>query len=180
MPDEPAITPERTQQFMELLTQHDRALSVYVYSLVSGSADADDILQQTKMILWRCFDQFELGTNFLAWARKTAFHQILTFRRQSKREHLPLSEETLEALHHEVVRLNDQGDDRRDALRTCLAKLPKEHRQMVTLRYFEDLEIEAVADRIKSTVAAVYRALSRVRYTLLECMNKQLKQEAAV
>jgi len=65
-------------------------------------------------------------------------------------------------------------------LRACLAKLPKEHRQMVTLRYFEEMEIEAVADRIKSTVAAVYRALSRVRYTLLECMNKQLRQEAAV
>ena len=63
---------------MELLTQHDRALSVYVYSLVSASADADDILQQTKMILWRCFDQFESGTNFIAWARKTAFHQVLT------------------------------------------------------------------------------------------------------
>jgi len=179
MPEAPA-SPDRTQQFMELLTQNDRALSVYVYSLVSGSADADDILQQTKMVLWRCFDQFELGTNFLAWARKTAFHQILTYRRQSKREHLPLSEETLEALHHEVARLNDQGDNRRDALRACLAKLPKEHRQMVTLRYFEDLEIEAVAERIKSTVAAVYRALSRVRYTLLECVNKQLKQEAAV
>jgi RNA polymerase sigma-70 factor (ECF subfamily) len=51
---------------------------------------------------------------------------------------------------------------------------------MVTLRYFDDMEIEAVADRIKSTVAAVYRALSRVRYTLMECVNKQLKQEAAV
>jgi len=173
-----AAAADRTQEFLELLTQHDRALSVYVYSLVQTGADADDILQQTKMILWRCFDQFERGTNFIAWARKTAFHQILTHRRQKKREHLPLSEETLEALHVEVARLSDQGDDRREALRACLARLPTEHRQMVTLRYFEDLEIETVAERIKSTVAAVYRALSRVRYTLMECVNKQLKEEA--
>ena len=76
---------DRTQEFLELLTQHDRALGVYVYSLVPRTADADDILQQTKMILWRCFDQFESGTNFLAWARKTAFHQILTYRRQNVR-----------------------------------------------------------------------------------------------
>ena len=165
---------------MELLTQHDRALSVYVYSLVSASADADDILQQTKMILWRCFDQFESGTNFIAWARKTAFHQILTHRRQKKREHLPLSDETLEALPVEVSRLSDQGDDRREALRACLARLPNEHRQLVTLRYFEDLEIETVAARIKSTVAAVYRALSRVRFTLMDCVNRQMKEEANV
>ena len=169
--------PDRTQEFMELLTQHDRALGVYVYSLVRGSADADDILQQTKLVLWRCFDQFESGTNFLAWARKTAFHQVLTHRRQTKREHLPLSEETLEALHHEVERLSDKGDARREALRSCLAKLPAEHRQLVTLRYFEDLEIDQVAERIRSTVAAVYRALSRVRYALLGCVEKELVKE---
>lgn len=166
---------DRTQEFLELLTQHDRALGVYVYSLVPRSADADDILQQTKMILWRCFDQFEPGTNFLAWARKTAFHQILTYRRQTKREHLPLSEETLDALHNEVARLSDSGDERREALRTCLSKLPKEHRQLVMLRYFEDMEIDGIAEQVRSTVAAVYRALSRVRFTLLECIQKEAR-----
>jgi len=170
--------PDRTQEFLELLTQHDRALSVYVYSLVQNSVEADDILQQTKMTLWRCFDQFETGTHFLAWARKTAFHQVLTFRRQKKREHLPLSEETLELLHHEVEKLGDQGEGRREALKACLAKLPTAHRQMVMLRYFEDLEIDQVAERVKSTVAAVYRALSRIRLTLHQCVEKQLVEES--
>ena len=165
---------DRTQEFLELLTQHDRALGVYVYSLVSSSADADDILQQTKLILWRCFDQFESGTNFIAWARKTAFHQILTHRRQKKRELLPLSEEVLDLLHDEVSRLSDAGDERRDALRSCLAKLPSQHRQLVQLRYFEELEIEQIAERIRSTVAAVYRALSRVRCTLMDCIEKEV------
>lgn len=170
--------PDRTQEFLELLTQHDRQLSVYVYSLVPGSVDADDILQQTKMNLWRCFDQFEPGTNFLAWARKTAFHQVLTYRRQKKREHLPLSDETLELLHHEVEKLGDQGEGRREALKSCLAKLPVPHRQMVMLRYFEDLEIEQVAEQVKSTVAAVYRALSRIRFNLMQCVEKELVKEA--
>ena len=172
-------SPDRTQEFMELLTRHDRALGVYVHSLVNSSADADDILQQTKLILWRCFAQFESGTNFLAWARKTAFYQVLTHRRQTKREHLPLSEETLEALHDEVSLAHREGLTRREALRACLAKLPAEHRQLVTLRYFEDLEIEQVAERIRSTVAAVYRALSRVRFALMGCVEKELTKEAA-
>ena len=165
---------ERTTEFLTLLTQHDRALGVYVYSLVTPNADADDILQQTKMILWRCFDQFEPGTNFIAWARKTAFHQILTYRRQRKREHLPLSDETLEAISHEVAQLAERGDDRREALQSCLHMLPQEHRQLVLLRYFEDLEVEQIAERIGSTVGAVYRALSRVRLALLECVEKQI------
>lgn len=171
----PAIDPtDRTTEFLTLLTHHDRALSLYVYSLVSPSVDADDVLQQTKMTLWRCFDQFETGTNFLAWARKTAFHQILTYRRQKKREHLPLSEETLEAISHEVAHLADHSEDRKEALQSCLHKLPQEHRQIILLRYFEDLEVEQIAERIGSTVAAVYRALSRVRMTLQDCVEKQI------
>lgn len=174
MPD-----PDRTQEFLELLTTHDRALGIYVHSLVQDAHDADDILQQTKMILWRCFDQFETGTHFLAWARKTAFHQILTYRRHKKREATPLSDDILELLHDEVARLSNEGEQRRDALRVCMARLPAAHRQLVTLRYFEDLEIDGVAERIRSTAGAVYRALSRIRLSLMTCVEKELSLEAS-
>ena len=170
---------DRTTEFLTLLTQHDRALGGYVGALVQSSADADDILQQTKLVMWREFGSFELGTNFLAWARKIAFHQILTYRRTKKKEHLPLEEDVLEALHHEVSRLADTHDDRREALQTCLHKLPTEHRQLVLLRYYEDLDVDQVAERIRSTAGAVYRALSRVRYTLLECVEKELAKGGA-
>jgi len=163
--------------FLTLLAKHDRALSLYVYGLVPVHADADDILQQTKMVMWKSFSQFELGTNFIAWARKIAFHQILGYRRQSKRVHLPLSEEMLEQVGHEVARLSDQGQARREALESCLHKLPMEHRQIVLLRYYEELEVDQIAERVDSTTAAVYRALSRLRYTLLECVENRMKSE---
>jgi RNA polymerase sigma-70 factor (ECF subfamily) len=171
---------ERTTEFLTLLTQHDRALGIYVYSMVTSNADADDILQQTKMVMWRSFEQFESGTNFLAWARKVAFHQILNSRRQHKRAHLPLSDEMLEAVSHEVAQLSEQGDDRREALQSCLHKLPQEQRQLVLLRYYEDLEVDQIADRIDSTAGAVYRALSRVRLALLQCVEKQCKPGEAL
>lgn len=163
--------------FLTLLAKHDRALSLYVYGLVPIHADADDILQQTKMVMWKSFSQFELGTNFIAWARKIAFHQILGYRRQSKRVHLPLSDEMLEQVGHEVARLSDQGQARREALESCLHKLPLEHRQIVLLRYFEELEVDQIAERVDSTTAAVYRALSRLRYTLLECVENRMNAE---
>jgi RNA polymerase sigma-70 factor (ECF subfamily) len=169
---------DRTTDFLKLLTAHERALSLYVHSLVPRDSAAEDILQQTKLLLWKHFDDFEMGTNFLAWARKTAFHQILTHRRQKKREHLPLDEVSLEALGTAVSELAGEIPQRHDALRHCLAKLPTEHRQLIMLRYFEDLEIEQVAERVKRTEAAVYRALSRVRMSLMECVQQQIAAEA--
>jgi RNA polymerase sigma-70 factor (ECF subfamily) len=169
---------DRTTDFLKLLTAHERALSLYVHSLVPRDSAAEDILQQTKLLLWKHFDDFEMGTNFLAWARKTAFHQILTHRRQKKREHLPLDEVSLEALGASVSELAGEIPQRHDALRHCLAKLPTEHRQLIMLRYFEDLEVEQVAERVKRTEAAVYRALSRVRMSLMECVQQQIAAEA--
>lgn len=169
---------DRTTAFLELLTTHERALSIYVHSLVPRDSAAEDILQQTKMLLWKHFDDFQIGTHFLAWARKTAFHQILTHRRQKKREHLPLDEVALEALGMAVTQLAGDVSLRQEALRACLARLPKEHRQLVQMRYYEDLEIEQVADKLRRTAGAVYRALSRVRLSLMECMERQVAREA--
>lgn len=169
---------DRTTAFLELLTTHERALSIYVHSLVPRDSAAEDILQQTKMLLWKHFDDFQIGTHFLAWARKTAFHQILTHRRQKKREHLPLDEVAMEALGMAVTQLAGDLSLRQEALRTCLARLPKEHRQLVQMRYYEDLEIEQVAEKLRRTSGAVYRALSRVRMSLMECVERQIAQEA--
>ncbi len=166
---------DKTTTFLELLTTHERSLSLYVHGLVPRDSAAEDILQQTKLLLWKHFDDFTLGTNFIAWARTTAFHQILTHRRQKKREHLPLDEDALEALGHAVSDLAEEGSARQDALRACLPKLPVEHRQLVQLRYFDDLEIDQIAERVNRTEAAVYRALSRVRMTLMQCVQKQLE-----
>jgi len=168
---------DRTKDFLELLTTHERSLALYVHGLVPRDSAAEDILQQTKLLLWKHFDDFELGTHFLAWARKIAFHQILTHRRHKKREHLPLDEVSLEALGAAVSELACETSARQDALRHCLTRLPTEHRQLVQLRYFDDLEIEQIAERVTRTEAAVYRALSRIRMNLMECVQKQIAAE---
>ena len=173
----PCSMDDRTTIFLELLNASERSLSLYVHSLVPRDLAAEDILQQTKMLLWKHFDDFTVGTNFLAWARKTAFHQILTHRRHKKREHLPLDEVSLEALGAAVSELASDIPERHEALRHCLARLPTEHRQLVHLRYFDDLEIDQVAERLSRTEAAVYRALSRVRMSLMECVQKQITSE---
>lgn len=173
MPAENDPKPDRTTQFLELLNSHDRALALYVYGLVPRDSEAEDILQQTKMLLWKHFAEFELGTNFLAWARKTAFHQVLTHRRKRKREHVPLEEEALEALGAAVAELAEETPARHEAVRECVSRLPLEHRQLIQLRYFQEMEIAAIALRIRRTEGAVYRALSRVRMALMECVQKQ-------
>lgn len=171
---------DSSTEFVTLLARHDRALSLYVYGLVPRQSDADDILQQTKLILWKNFAQFEPGTHFLAWARKTAFHQILSYRRKAKRDPLPLEDHQLEQLSGKVATLTEHDQSRREALESCLHRLPSDHRQLVLLRYQDDLEIADIATRLRTTPGAAYRALSRLRLALVDCVRQRLHSSATL
>jgi RNA polymerase sigma-70 factor (ECF subfamily) len=174
--DIPPPDPEQqTESYLRLLTQHDRWLAAYVYSLVHDRADADEILQDCKVAMWKHFGKFELGSNFRAWARKFATHHILNYRRSEKRRPTTaVDDEFIEAVAAEIERRADQLDYRAEALQRCLRKLPEAHRKLIVWRYYEDCGVEEIAAKSERTVDAVYRLLSRIRGVLNDCVSRQL------
>ncbi len=165
---------DRSEAFVRTLVEHERWLATYVYSLVASTADAEDILQECKVVLWRKFANFTPGTNFRAWARTIALHQILNYRRaEQRRPWSPLEQAFIEAVAAEIERRPEALDRRAEALRTCLQKLPHAHRAIVHLRYFDDCSIEEIATRSDRSAEAVYRLLSRIRKVLNDCVNRE-------
>ena len=159
-----------------LLTEHERRLGIYVTGLVACPQDAQDILQEGKIVMWRNFDSFELGTNFPAWARKILFHQILAYRRRTKRQPSErLCEETLELLNEaaESAIREKRWVKRESALKGCLEKMKEDHREIVHMRYRDETSIEKIAHRMERTEGAVYRLLSRLRQNLYECVEQE-------
>jgi len=168
--------PDRAEEFVFLLARHERLLGAYVMTMVPHAQDADDILQEAKVIMWRHFARFEPGTNFGAWARKIAFHQVLAHRKRRQRDRLDFSEDFLRAVADEAEKGSDRLERRERALHDCLSKLPEDHRDAVNLRYHEDLSLEDMATRLGRTVGALYRLLSRVRHVLHECVTRSLER----
>ncbi len=169
----PASTDDHGEAFLRSLAGHERWLATYVYSLVSSTADADDILQECKVTMWKKFGQFTPGTNFRAWARTIALHQILNHRRSEQRRPVAaLDREFIEAIAAEIDRRSDQLDEQADVLRTCLRKLPAAHRAIVVARYYEGCDIDEIAAKTDRSAEAVYRLLSRIRKALGECVNQ--------
>ncbi len=170
-------TDERTEAFLSLLGEHERKLGIYVTGLVACPQDAQDILQEGKIIMWRQFHKFELGTNFPAWARKILFHQILAFRRKSKRNpSTMLSDRMLEVLSEEseTAMREERWINREAALQECVLKLPADHREILQMRYRDESSIESISRKTERTEGAVYRLLSRMRKNLFECVEQEL------
>ena len=79
-------TDERTEAFLSLLGEHERKLGIYVTGLVACPQDAQDILQEGKIVMWRQFHKFELGTNFTAWSFSIARYCVMEHRRKLRRD----------------------------------------------------------------------------------------------
>jgi RNA polymerase sigma-70 factor (ECF subfamily) len=164
----------KAEEFVVLLARHERLLGAYVMTMVPLPADADDILQEAKVVMWHAFAHFELGTNFAAWARKVCFHQVLAFRKRRHRDRLVFSDDFIQAVADEMDQAGDALVQRERALHGCLAKLSTEHRRVLELRYHENLDIEDMAMRLGRTSTALYRLLSRIRQSLHGCITQSL------
>lgn len=163
-------------EFVSLWTSHAPRVYAFIFSLVPNFADADDVLQETSVVLMRKFAEFQPGSNFFAWACRTAYLEVLeSLRRHRAIEHL--DESLLERVQVEAMRSIDQPDRHADALSACLEKLAAKDRRLITLRYHNNRPAAEVARTVGRSVSAVHKALARIHESLLDCIRRQLSAE---
>jgi RNA polymerase sigma-70 factor (ECF subfamily) len=174
---DPGEIAARAERFATLLGGAQRKLFLYILSLVPNPADAEDILQETNLVLWRKFGEFQPGTDFIGWACKVAFYEVLKHRQAGSRKPLPLSEATLALLAQDAEDVLGEVDSRREALLRCLGKLREPVRHMIRLRYQLGVDTRAVAEAVGRSLEATRRALHRARVALLRCIERELARE---
>jgi RNA polymerase sigma-70 factor, ECF subfamily len=67
---------KRTADFMPLFTRHGRQLYAYFLTLMGNDPGADDVFQETSTLMWEKFEQFEPGTNFVAWGCRIGYFRV--------------------------------------------------------------------------------------------------------
>src|SRR5205085_1851052 len=121
-----AVSDEQEQRrlFADCVREHQSQLFGYIHSLVRDLNDADDLFQQTTLILWKKFAEFDRARSFFSWACGVARFEVANFLRSRSRQQLYFSDELnlllIEA--HEELR-HDEIEERRAALAKCSAKL---------------------------------------------------------
>src|SRR4051794_3676119 len=142
--------------FLQLFLANERRIFAFLLALVPVWSDAEDLLQETSVVMWRKLDGFEPGTDFGAWALSIARYQVLNHRKKQRRERVIFSEQTLELLADGMETLSQGADARRDALEDCLKKLKARDRELIQWRYQPGASTQGVADRVGHSIQAVY------------------------
>ncbi len=159
---------------MKLFVRHEPDLRGFVRSLLPTLTDADEVLQETAIVLWRKFDRFAEGTDFLRWALVVARFEALAYRRKIARDRLVLSEDVAELLAEEAVEEMPRRRLEREALDHCLRRLPESQQNLVTKAYTPGIKTKDVAESLGKSPASLYMVLNRIRANLMKCIAARL------
>ena len=169
---------ESLRKYVSLIAQHQWALRGFILSLMPGSPDVDDVLQETNIVLWEKRKRFKDGSNFLAWAATIARFQVMRYRNHAKRHRaLPFSDDFLNELADKVVPDNPKTK-LLTALDRCLGKLSEKHRMLVTVRYTPGTTLEDHAARTGTSAEVLRVTLHRIRHALKRCIEETLEGQS--
>lgn len=167
------------ESFVQAFARHEPALRSFVRPLVPTWDDMDEVIQQTCVVMWRKYWEFEEGSDYLAWACTIARFEVLKHRRRQARDRHMFSEELISVLADEGAAESGRRERERRALDACIERLAPRQRDLVQRCYSGASTIRQVAESQGRSATALYKALDRIRLALLECIERALAQEVA-
>ena len=162
-----------TAEFVGHLGRCQRRLYAFIYALVHRAADAEDILQECNLVLWRKASEFQPGSDFMAWAGHIAQFQVRAFRKKQARTREHFDDALIAQLADEAQQRLEQFDHRQQALLECLRYLRPEQRTLVARRYEPGGSVNEIARNSGRSPKAVSEALRRIREILMRCIERR-------
>jgi RNA polymerase sigma-70 factor, ECF subfamily len=158
------------QAFEELVARHRDKIYARAFSMMRNEEEAVDLSQEAWVKAWQRLAQFQGDSSFVTWMTRIVINLCLDQLRKNKRQRA----ESIEKLDEElggverqmpVVNVNPTEGLERTELRKrideALAKLSHEHRTVLILHEFEDLEYKEIAKRMQCSIGTV---MSRLFY----------------
>ncbi|MCB1130687.1 MAG: sigma-70 family RNA polymerase sigma factor [Verrucomicrobiae bacterium] len=163
--------------FVALLTGHQILLRNFVASLMPAVDIRADIVQEINILLWEKRGNFELDTNFKAWAFAVARYVIMNNQKRYRSEgRLVFNSEVVEALADQFEELDPEPDERMEALRECMGRLRDEHQRLLLTCHAERGSIERAAEERGQPAVTIRSILMRLRGRLRKCINDRMAQ----
>jgi RNA polymerase sigma-70 factor (ECF subfamily) len=167
------------ERFVQLFAKHQPGIHAYLWTLVANRHDADDLMQETSVSLWRKWAEYDAGRDFFPWACGVAFIEVLRYRRKNaSRRMLLFSDDLLETLAAEFVDESARHESRTLALHSCLEKLGARDREIIDARYRQGATAQQVAEQLRRPVSTLYKIVARIRRRLQSCIEVAIARES--
>jgi RNA polymerase sigma-70 factor (ECF subfamily) len=146
----------QNKAFETLLIQYQKPLYNHIRNIVLNHDDANDVLQNTFLKIFRYLKNFKGDSKLFSWMYRIATNEAITFLNQKAK----ISGVTSEALQSKLVEnlTSDSyfdGDAIQLKLQKAIASLPEKQQLVFKMRYFEEIKYEDLSEILNTSVGAL-------------------------
>lgn len=166
---------------LRLLLANRAMLIGYINAITGDPTLTEDVFQEVSLVVLAKHASVTNSEGFKPWVRTIARFQSLKAVSRSRSSPVMLVGEAIERLDRAWEDL-DRGSPQREplaALTRCLARLTPRARQLVNLRYHQNLSGERIADMLQRPLNTIYVAMSRIHRTLGACIRQELSRRGS-
>jgi len=146
--------------FTQLMGLFQRDVYGKAFSILRNHQDADDVVQETFLRVYRALPGFRGESSFRTWLITIATRQALNFLDRNRINHESI-EDTVISTTHPALRIEDNqmtaylDQESRRLMREAFPKLPKRQKEALELRLKRDLKYDQIAVEMGTTVGSV-------------------------
>lgn len=172
--------------FEVLVARHRDKLYARAFSMMRSEEEAIDLSQEAWIKGWQRLKQFQGDSSFVTWMTRIVINLCLDQLRKQKRhraDSIELLEEESGGVERQmpIVTVNPtEGLERRELrqrIDKALAQLSYEHRTVLILHEFEELEYKEIAKRMECSIGTVMSRLFYARRKMANLMASYKREE---
>lgn len=169
--------PLPTDLIVRVLIQHRAELIGYAWLVVGDPDLAEDVFQEVSVAVIRKADEINDTEHLKGWLYEAIRLQGLKTRRDHSRRHQHLSGEMLQVLADDYAKQVSESAEQL-ALRECVNRLQGVTRQVLELRYGQNLKPAAIAAHTGKNIQTIYKTITRAHAALRDCVKARLASKA--
>jgi len=146
----------REQAFTQLVTKYQQRLYWHIRRMVVEHEDANDILQNVFIKVWKSLDDFREEANLYTWLYRIATNESLTWiEQQKKRTSVSLNDDENPLTNKLVAQKGFDANKLEWRLQQAIQALPEKQRIVFNLRYYDEMPYEEMAAVLETSAGAL-------------------------
>lgn len=142
--------------FRELLQLYKERLYWHIRKIVISHDDADDVLQNTFIKVYRSIDKFKGESKLFSWLYRIATNESITFiNKNAKRLQISNEEQKSNVINNLTADVYFEGDEIQLKLQKAIASLPEKQQIVFNMKYFDNIKYKDMADILKTSEGAL-------------------------
>jgi RNA polymerase sigma-70 factor (ECF subfamily) len=142
--------------FKELLQLYKERLYWHIRKIVISHDDADDVLQNTFIKVYRSIDKFKGESKLYSWLYRIATNESITLiNKNAKRLQISNEEHQTNAINNLTADVYFEGNEIQIKLQRAIATLPQKQQLVFNMKYFDDLKYKEIAEILETSEGAL-------------------------